>query len=99
MVEILKLIPQISVAAVALLSLFTVGYFSKIGIHLLGVIDVTNLVYSFGLAFGFVAFVVAVVNADSAKLLRKAAEDNFFLPFLVWLWRWIMLPLLIVGYF
>ena len=40
----------ISLAAIAFLSIFNIGYFWKIGLQFLGLIDLTNLVYSFGLA-------------------------------------------------
>jgi MFS family permease len=39
---------------VLILSIFNIGYFSKIGLHFIGVMDITNLVYSF-------SFVVAIL--------------------------------------
>jgi hypothetical protein len=40
----------ISLIAVAALSVFNIGYFWKIGLHFIGLVDLTNLVYSVGLA-------------------------------------------------
>jgi hypothetical protein len=97
MLDILRFVPQISVIAVALLSVFTVGYFSKVGLHLLGVIDVTNLVYSFGLAFGFVCFVVTFVNWDTTRFLRWASEGDDLLPVAVKCFHRVILPILIIG--
>jgi hypothetical protein len=55
-----RYIAVISAAAIAGLSVFNVGYFWKIGLHFIGLIDLTNLAYSFGLAFSAVSLVVAV---------------------------------------
>ena len=46
--------PAITVVALFILAVFNIGYFSKIGLHFLGVMDFSNLVYSF-------SFVVAVI--------------------------------------
>src|ERR1043165_226070 len=45
-----RYISAVSLAAVTALSLFNVGYFWKIGLHFVGLVDLTNLVYSAGLA-------------------------------------------------
>jgi hypothetical protein len=47
-----RILPAASAIAIAALTIFNVGYFWRIGIHFLGVIDFNNFVYSFGLAFG-----------------------------------------------
>jgi len=47
-----RILPAASTIAIAALTIFNVGYFWRIGIHFLGVIDFNNFVYSFGLAFG-----------------------------------------------
>jgi hypothetical protein len=98
MLTILERAPQITVVSLAMLSVFTVGYFSKVGVHLLGVIDVTNLVYSFGLAFGFVTFVVVFVNGDTTRFLRWAAKDDDLLPMMVKGWNRILSPIVLVCY-
>jgi hypothetical protein len=91
-----SVMPSISVVSVALLSVFTVGYFSKIGLHFLGVVDVSNLVYSFGLTFGFVTLFATFVNGDTARWMRALAEDGSFLEFLVFGWKVAILPLFVI---
>lgn len=97
MPAILATIPALSVLSVALLTLFNVGYFSKIGIHLLGLVDVSNLVYSFGLAWGLVSIVFIFVNGDTAKWIRDLAQEDGFIRFLLKGWKYFALPLLIVS--
>ncbi|WLB57471.1 hypothetical protein [Bradyrhizobium japonicum] len=52
--KLITFIPAISVLALLILSIFNIGYFSKVGLHFLGVMDLTNLVYSF-------SFIVAIL--------------------------------------
>jgi hypothetical protein len=47
-------VPAVTVISLFILAVFNIGYFSKIGLHFLGVMDFSNLVYSF-------SFVVAIV--------------------------------------
>jgi len=49
-----RYISPISLALVTTAAIFNVGYFWKIGIHFLGIVDLSNLVYSFALATTFV---------------------------------------------
>src|SRR5215475_13468845 len=49
-----RYISPISLALVTAAAIFNVGYFWKIGIHFLGIVDLSNLVYSFALATTFV---------------------------------------------
>jgi hypothetical protein len=66
-----KTLPMISLAAFALFSIFNIGYFWNIGIHFLGIVDLSNLVYSFGLAltflFIFVQVAALVMPRDESK--------------------------------
>jgi hypothetical protein len=48
-------IPAITIIALFILAVFNIGYFSRIGLHFLGVMDFSNLVYS----FSFVVMIVA----------------------------------------
>jgi hypothetical protein len=48
--NITRLFPAISLVLVATLSIFNIGYLWRFGIHYLGIIDLSNVVYSFGLA-------------------------------------------------
>jgi hypothetical protein len=45
-----RYISAISLAVAAALSIFNIGYYWKIGLHFLGLADLTNLVYSAGLS-------------------------------------------------
>lgn len=50
-------LPAITGAALFVLSIFNIGYFSKIGLHFIGVMDLTNLVYS-------LSFIVAIMTGS-----------------------------------
>ncbi|WP_315775582.1 hypothetical protein [Bradyrhizobium sp. SZCCHNR1053] len=41
--------PIFTAIAIAIVSLFNIGYFMPIGIHFIGIVDITNIAYSFGL--------------------------------------------------
>jgi hypothetical protein len=70
-----RTLPAAATIAVASLSIFNVGYFWKIGLHFLGIVDWNNIVYSFGLAFGlwmalaFVGLKLVDVFSESASEL------------------------------
>lgn len=49
--------PAITAMAVLVLSIFNIGYFSKIGLHFLGVMDLSNFVYS-------LSFLIAVMTGS-----------------------------------
>src|SRR6266404_5488026 len=74
--KLVTFLPAITVAALLILAIFNIGYFSKIGLHFLGVMDFTNLVYSF-------SFVVAMLTGslgvyfwgDYLERLLKHAGD------------------------
>lgn len=68
-----KSIPAISLAAVAVLSVFNVGYFWNIGLHFLGLADLTNFVYSFGLA---TTFLVVFLSAAAIALPARASPNR-----------------------
>jgi Na+-transporting methylmalonyl-CoA/oxaloacetate decarboxylase gamma subunit len=72
--KLVKSIPLISIVALALTGLFNIGYFSKIGLHFLGIIDLSNVVYSFGLVFVFLIFLFPLVFtlSDFARWLFRA---------------------------
>jgi hypothetical protein len=50
--RLLKYWPVITVSALAVVSVFNIGYFSILGLHFIGVMDLSNIVYSVGLVFG-----------------------------------------------
>lgn len=55
-----RYISAISLGAILGLSIFNIGYFWKIGLHFIGLIDLSNLVYSAGLALTPIAIVLMV---------------------------------------
>jgi hypothetical protein len=57
-----RYISAISLAAVAALSAFNIGYFWKIGLHFIGLIELSNLVYSAGLALVSVGIWLAIAS-------------------------------------
>lgn len=59
--KLAKSIPLISIVALLLTGVFNIGYFSRIGLHFLGIIDLSNVVYSFGLVFVFLIFLLPLV--------------------------------------
>jgi len=67
--------PSISVAALILVSVFNIGYFSNIGLHFLGLIDFTNVVYSIGLVFGGLVLAVNLL-ATALEILAKLAKTE-----------------------
>jgi hypothetical protein len=62
-----RYISVISIAIASALSIFNIGYYWKIGIHFLGITDLTNLVYSAGLSLT----VVAVWGAIAAFIVNR----------------------------
>ncbi|OCK59436.1 hypothetical protein LMTR3_17245 [Bradyrhizobium sp. LMTR 3] len=57
-----------------MVSVFNIGYFSNIGLHFLGLIDLTNIVYSIGLVFGGLILVANVLGAVIDILIKLARE-------------------------
>lgn len=68
------LLPSLSIISLVLVSVFNIGYFSNIGLHFLGLIDLTNIVYSIGLVFGGL-IVVANLLGTIIDILIKLARD------------------------
>jgi hypothetical protein len=64
--NISKATPAITLIAVAAFSIFNIGYFWKVGIHFLGVLDFSNLVYTFGLSMTFL-FILLHLGAFVAR--------------------------------
>jgi hypothetical protein len=73
----------ISLAAIAFVSVFNVGYFWRLGLHFMGVTDLTNIAYSFGQAavvlFVIFLFVPRLVRYSMAPL--EADQISRFLRF------------------
>ena len=52
MEKLVRYWPLLTVASLAIVSTFNIGYFSVIGIHFIGVMDLSNIVYAIGLVMG-----------------------------------------------
>lgn len=63
-------------AALVLVSIFNIGYFSDIGLHFLGLIDFTNIVYSVGLVFGGLVAATNFLFGGMDILLKFARDDE-----------------------
>ena len=53
--KLTKVVSIATIVALYLTALFNVGYFAFIGYHFIGVVDVSNIVYTFGLVLLFIA--------------------------------------------
>jgi hypothetical protein len=56
------LLPLLSVASLLIVSANTIGYFTRVGPHFLGLMDLTNFIYPLGLAFFGLMLVLAVLH-------------------------------------
>ncbi|MEA2876881.1 MAG: hypothetical protein QOF14_2077 [Hyphomicrobiales bacterium] len=72
--KLLKYWPLVTVASLAIVSVFNVGYFSVIGLHFVGVMDLTNIVYSIGLVFGLAIAPLIAAPTNVGDDRRKFAE-------------------------
>jgi hypothetical protein len=90
--------PAAATIVVASLSMFNVGYFWKIGLHFLGIVDFNNIVYTFGLAFGVwtaLAFVglrlVAIFSEPASEMsIHRSRRTSKFV-------RWIGLSVFFLA--
>jgi|ERR1700733_12428852 hypothetical protein len=48
-----KIFSIVTLAVLYLMALFNIGYFYVVGFHFIGVTDISNIVYSFGVVFLF----------------------------------------------
>jgi hypothetical protein len=70
-----KILAVASAIAVVALSFFNIGYFSKIGFHFLGIVDLNNLVYAFGLAM-LALWILAVPVVIYANTFSKPMSET-----------------------
>ena len=71
-----RILPAASTIAVVALSIFNVGYFQKLGVHFLGLIDLNNLVYSFGLAIGLLMVLMFAVSVSVDTFSEPMSETS-----------------------
>jgi len=74
--DALRFLPYVSLISLAIVAVFNIGYFSAIGIHFIGVIDISNLVYSFGLVFPIVTTAIQVSLGPLFDFLKFSKSDN-----------------------
>jgi hypothetical protein len=65
-----RYVSTISLAIVSTLAIFNIGYFWKIGIHFLGLIDISNLVYSLGIALTALSIGAAITTLVARVKMR-----------------------------
>ncbi len=68
-------IPILSVATIAILTVFNLGYFWSIGLHFLGLVDFNNFVYSIGLALTSLFFIGQLMYSIVAIQLNKPLTE------------------------
>ncbi|WIW47407.1 hypothetical protein ML401_04610 [Bradyrhizobium sp. 62B] len=73
--NVTKYWPFITLCAVAVVSVFNMGYFTLIGYHFIGVMDLTNFVYPVGLVLCFAIPALAFFPLDFIEQLRQAAKQ------------------------
>jgi hypothetical protein len=59
-----KYVPLLTLITLAIISAFNIGYFWKVGVHFIGVMDLTNVIYSFALLFPFVIVLAFLFTSD-----------------------------------
>jgi hypothetical protein len=70
--KLISYLPAITGGALLVLSIFNIEYFSKIGLHFLGVMDFSNLVYSLSFIVAILAGTLGVYFwGDSRKPLQQ----------------------------
>jgi hypothetical protein len=70
-----ELLPAVTAAALIVTALFNIGFFNSVGIHFLGVVDLSNVVYTFGLAFGLILSVAILVGQSALEAHGKHNPD------------------------
>jgi hypothetical protein len=70
-----RILPAAATVAFASLSTFNVGYFWDIGLHFLGIVDLNNIVYSFGLTF-FLWMVLVFVGLKWVDIFSEPMSET-----------------------
>lgn len=102
--KLAELVPFMSVAALVLVTVFNFGYFSKVGFHFLGVMDFSNLAYSFSFFFSLIAGSLGLyfVGAQVDWLSKVRSNPNYRRDIKNWMFGmaglWVII-ILIFAYF
>jgi hypothetical protein len=74
--RLLKFWPVITVSALAIVSVFNIGYFTIIGLHFIGVMDISNIVYAVGLVFSLMIAPIVYFPDSLLTSLRSLAQSE-----------------------
>src|SRR5690242_7124422 len=74
--RLLKYWPIIAAAALAIVSVFNIGYFTIIGLHFIGVMDLSNIVYAIGLVFGVMIVPIVMFPENLIETFRDVASSR-----------------------
>jgi hypothetical protein len=72
----LKYWPLVAAGAVVLVSVFNIGYFTTLGMHFIGVMDISNVVYPIGLIFALLIGPVIFFPDRLLGNLKEFAHSN-----------------------
>src|SRR5258705_6089135 len=73
---LLKFWPVVTVAALAVVSVFNIGYFTTIGLHFIGVMDLSNIVYAVGLVYSLIIVPIVMFPDNLVEALRDIANSK-----------------------
>jgi hypothetical protein len=95
------LLPMLSVASLLIVSVNTIGYFSRIGPHFLGLMDLTNFIYPLGLAFFGLMMVLGAAHGVHTLVMGWRNVEDFnlkrFFPFLIAIMPLTGVPVLLLS--
>lgn len=78
--RLLKYWPVITVAAFTVVSVFNIGYFTILGIHFIGVMDISNIVYAIGLVFSLMIVPIVFFPENLLPILSDIAQSDNAVP-------------------
>jgi hypothetical protein len=74
--RVMKYWPIITVSALTIVSVFNIGYFTIIGMHFLGVMDISNVVYAVGLVFSLLIIPIVMFPDGLLSVLQDVANSQ-----------------------
>jgi hypothetical protein len=74
--RMMKYWPLITVGAVAIVSVFNIGYFTIVGVHFIGVMDISNVVYAIGLVFSMMIVPIVFFPDNLLEVLRDVGQSK-----------------------
>jgi hypothetical protein len=70
--------PVLTVVALATVSVFNIGYFSIVGLHFIGVMDLSNIVYAVALVFGLIIAPLVMFPDGLVDRIKEFSSDKDF---------------------